>query len=136
MTGLGLVMLSVNGSGGSDVVNGIGIAVVGMLAVFSGLVVLSFLLPLLENWAERRPGKSSAEGQGRDKETPALTPLSPDEIAAVSAAIHAHFCLLDHIESMKLTWETYEKPYTPWRLAGRAELLQEWGSLQYRIRSR
>lgn len=136
MTGHGLVMLTVTGSEGSDLTNGIGIAVVGMLAVFSGLVVLSFLLPILQDWAERRLGRNSEDGSGREAGTAARTPLSPDEVVAVSAAVHAHFCLLDQMENMKLTWETYEKPYTPWRLAGRAELLQEWGSLQYRSRSR
>ncbi|MFO8182953.1 MAG: OadG family protein [Candidatus Aegiribacteria sp.] len=120
----------------ADMDNGLGIALVGMFTVFTGLVLLAFLLPVLENWVERRlrAGEGKAETAGASGASERK--LRPDEIVAVSAAIHAHFCLLDQVENMKLTWEAYEKPYTPWRLAGRAEILQEWGSLQNRIRSR
>lgn len=119
----------------TDLDNGLGIALVGMFTVFTGLVLLAFLLPALENWVERR--MRAGEGEARTGGTRGVSErkLRPDEIVAVSAAIHAHFCLLDQVENMKLTWESYEKPYTPWRLAGRAEILQEWGSLQNRIRS-
>ena len=123
--------------GGSvDIGNGFGIALVGMTAVFTGLVVLAFLLPVLENWVERRLRAAETAADAGDGSIAVKRPLSPEEVVAVAAAVHAHFCLLDQIENMKLTWETYEKPYTPWRLAGRAELLQEWGSLQNRSRSR
>ncbi|MCK4806576.1 MAG: OadG family protein [Candidatus Aegiribacteria sp.] len=119
----------------ADIEGGLGIALVGMVTVFTGLVVLAFMLPALESWIKDRFGlerkkKSSLSQQDTDK------PLTPEEVAAVSAAIHAHFCLLDQVENMKLTWEIHEKPYTPWRLAGRAELIQESGSLQNRVRSR
>ena len=112
---------------------GLGIAVVGMVTVFVGLVLLAFLLPMLENWVEGRLNRKRRL-QSEDP-TEGARELTPDEVAAVSAAIHAHFCLLDQVENMKLTWESYDKPFTPWRLAGRAELLQESGSLQKRIRS-
>lgn len=119
----------------TDMDNGFGIALVGMFTVFTGLVLLAFLLPALENWVERRlraaEGEAGADGTSGAPERK----LRPDEIVAVTAAIHAHFCLLDQVENMKLTWETYEKPYTPWRLAGRAEILQEWGTLRNRSRS-
>lgn len=120
----------------TDMDNGLGIALVGMFTVFTGLVLLAFLLPALENWVERRirAGEQKAETAGTSGTSERN--LRPDEIVAVSAAIHAHFCLLDQVENMKLTWEAYEKPYTPWRLAGRAEILQEWGSLRNRSRSR
>ena len=118
-----------------DIESGLGIALVGMTTVFSGLVILSLVLPALERWVEDRFGldrkkKASLLQQDTDKS------MTPVEVAAVSAAIHVHFCLLDQIENMKLTWETHEKPFTPWRLAGRAEHIQESGSLQNRVRSR
>ncbi len=126
----------ISAPGTGDLGNGLGIALVGMVAVFTGLVVLAFMLPILENWVERKLGVGGNTKGGDASADSRPRPLSPEEVVAVSAAVHAHFCLLDQMENMKLTWETYEKPYTPWRLAGRAELLQEWGSLQNRSRSR
>jgi len=120
---------------GSRADGGIGIAIVGMATVFIGLVVLSVMLPLLKKWAEGGFGKKGA-GEDGEEDLKAANKLGPREVAAITAAIHAHFCLLDQIENMKLTWEAYEKPYTPWRLAGKAELIQESGSLQNRIRRR
>lgn len=131
-----VMLLSIPGAGTVDVGSGLGIALVGMTAVFTGLVVLSLMLPALKSWVERKFGIGGRQGDDEGASIHRPRPLSPEEVAAVSAAIHAHFCLLDQMENMKLTWETYEKPYTPWRLAGRAELLQEWGSLQNRSRSR
>ena len=114
-----------------DLDNGIGIAMVGMTTVFTGLVVLALTLPVLKKWVEDRFGFAGADDSREHK---IERDLNREEIAAVSAALHAHFCLLDQLENMKLTWESYEKPYTPWRLAGRAEQFQETGSLQNRIR--
>jgi hypothetical protein len=118
-----------------DMGNGLGIALVGMVTVFIGLVCLAVLLPMLENWVEGKLRRQREE-QLSEESAGVARKLTPEEVVAVSAAIHAHFCLLDQVENMKLTWEAYEKPFTPWRLAGRAELLQESGSLQQRIRSR
>ncbi len=105
---------------------GAGIALVGMVMVFAGLIVLALLLPVLKRLVE-------GGGTADDKKDGGKAP-TPEEVAAISAAIHAHFCLMDRIENMKLTWEAYEKPYTPWRVAGRAQLLQEWGFLRNRSR--
>ncbi len=118
-----------------DMGSGLGIALVGMITVFIGLVCLALILPMLENWVEGRLRREREE-QSSGESSGVARKLTPEEVVAVSAAIHAHFCLLDQVENMKLTWEAYEKPFTPWRLAGRAELLQESGSLQQRIRSR
>ena len=120
----------------ADIEGGISIALVGMITVFTGLVVLAFMLPALESWIKngfsfKRRDKNKSSLSQQDTET-----LTSEEVAAVSAAIHAHFCLLDQVENMKLTWEAYDKPYTPWKLAGRAEHIQESGSLQNRVRSR
>ncbi|MBD3278048.1 MAG: hypothetical protein GF388_07100 [Candidatus Aegiribacteria sp.] len=114
-----------------DLGNGVGIALVGMTTVFVGLVVLALILPALKKWVEDRFGLAKGEDS---QELETKREMTREELAAVSAALHAHFCLLDQVENMKLTWESYEKPYTPWRLAGRAEHLQESGSLQNRIR--
>ena len=133
----GTVILAAVQLNTADLEGGLGIALVGMITVFTGLIVLAFMLPALESWIENRFGldrkkknKSSLLQQDTDRT------MTPVEVAAVSAAIHAHFCLLDQVENMKLTWEIHEKPYTPWRLAGRAEHIQESGSLQNRVRSR
>ena len=115
--------------------DGTGIAVVGMITVFAGLVGLTFMLPLLQKWTDRGQIRRD-RGDAAVDETPAAIRLAPVELAAISAAIHAHVCFLDQAEKMKLTWEDHEKPYTPWRLAGRSEHLQGTESLQNRIRSR
>ncbi|MCK4672007.1 MAG: OadG family protein [Candidatus Aegiribacteria sp.] len=113
---------------------GLGIALVGMITVFTGLVCLSFFLPALEKWVEDGFGLRKKTERSENSGGKTIRRLSPHEIAAVSAAIHAHFCFLDQIENMKLTWETHEKPYSPWRLAGKAEQLQKTGSLWNRSR--
>ena len=131
----GAVILSKIQFNTANIEGGFGIALVGMTTVFTGLVVLAFMLPALESWIEDRFGLNR-----RKKDKSSLSQqdaaMTPEEVAAVSAAIHAHFCLLDQVENMKLTWEAHEKPYTPWKLAGRAEHIQESGSLQNRVRSR
>ena len=133
----GAVILATIQFNTADIEGGFGIALVGMITVFTGLVALVFMLPALERWIKdrfglnrRRMDKLSLLRQDTDKT------MTPEEVAAVSAAIHAHFCLLDQVENMKLTWEAHEKPYSPWKLAGRAEHIQESGSLQNRVRSR
>ncbi len=121
-------------SNSESIHGGLGIALVGMLTVFSGLVCLSFFLPVLEKWVENGFGLRKKTEKGENAEGKSIRHLSPHEITAVSAAIHAHFCFLDQIENMKLTWETHEKPYSPWRLAGKAEQLQKTGSVWNRSR--
>ncbi len=113
---------------------GLGIAFVGMLTVFIGLICLSIFLPVLEKWVENGFGLRKKEERSENAGKKTVRRLSPHEIIAVSAAIHAHFCFLDQIEHMKLTWETHEKPYSPWRLAGKAEQLQKTGSVWNRSR--
>ena len=106
------------------------IAFVGMLTVFSGLVILSFSLPLIRRMAEGRKKETTAvSGAGPDE-------LSREEIAAITTAIHIHLTRISRLEDMKLTWEMYEKPYTPWRLAGRAKILTDRASFRHRNRSR
>lgn len=114
---------------------GLGIALVGMLTVFIGLVCLSFFLPALEKWVENGFGLRKKTERSENSRGKAIRRLSPHEITAISAAIHAHFCFLDQIENMKLTWESHEKPYSPWRLAGKAEQLQKTGSVWNRSRA-
>ena len=119
----------------TDIEGGFGIALVGMVTVFTGLVVLALMLPALENWIKDRFGLSWFQKRSSLSRQDSEKSMTVEEVAAVSAAIHAHYCLLDQVENMKLTWEAHEKPYTPWKLAGRAEHIQESGSLQNRVRS-
>ncbi len=121
-------------SNSESIHGGFGIALVGMLTVFSGLVCLSFFLPALEKWVENGFGLRKKTEKGENTGGKSIRYLSPHEITAISAAIHTHFCFLDQIENMKLTWETHEKPYSPWRLAGKAEQLQKTGSVWNRSR--
>lgn len=131
-----IVLLNSVQSGTDEISGGIGIAVVGMLTVFIGLVVLAFLLPVLERWVENGFRlRKKADPSGSDNGKRVIPRLTKEGIAAISTAIHVHFLLLDQIENMKLTWEIHEKPYSPWKLAGRAEHIQETGSLQNRSRS-
>lgn len=113
--------------------DGGGIALVGMATVFVGLLVLSLSLPLLRRTSEERAKAGQREGEDGDRRAPRL---SEQEKAAIAAAIHVHLNSLDQLERMKLTWEMYERPYSPWRLAGRAEALEARGALTFRLGSR
>ena len=131
----GAVILAAVGISNTNLEGGFGIALVGMVTVFTGLVVLALMLPALERWIKDRFGLRILKKRSSLSQQDSETNMTLEEVAAVSAAIHAHFCLLDQVENMKLTWEAHEKPYTPWKFAGRAEHIQESGSLQNRVRS-
>ncbi len=131
----GAVILAAVGISNTDIEGGFGIALVGMVTVFTGLLVLALMLPALERWIKDRFGLSILQKRSSLSQQDSEKTMTLEEVAAVSAAIHAHFCLLDQVENMKLTWESHEKPYTPWKFAGRAEHIQESGSLQNRVRS-
>lgn len=108
------------------------IALVGMATVFSGLVILSFSLPLIRRMAEGRKKKPAvAAGHSEEK-----VELSKEEVVAITAAVHAHISQINRLEDMQLTWEMYERPYTPWRLAGRARTLTDRAAFRQRNRSR
>ena len=59
-----------------------------------------------------------------------------EEVVAITAAVHAHISQINRLADMQLTWEMYEKPYTPWRLAGRAKILTDRAAFRQRNRSR
>jgi len=135
MMAAGAVILAAVTISSTDIEGGFGIALVGMVTVFTGLVVLALMLPALERWIKDRFGLRTLKKGSSLSQQDSKKNMTLEEVAAVSAAIHAHFCLLDQVENMKLTWEAHEKPYTPWKFAGRAEHIQESGSLQNRVRS-
>lgn len=107
------------------------LALIGMGTVFIGLVILSLSLPLIRKIAE---GKSSKKTTSDSDSVP--PELTKDEIVAVTTAIHMHYLKTSHMEDMKLTWEMYERPYSPWRLAGRSKLLLDRAAFRQRNRSR
>ncbi len=99
---------------------GLRLTLIGMSTVFIGLVVLSFSLPLIKKLAEGKKKESlKVIATGDPNE------LSKDEVVAITTAIHAHFLRINQMEDMKLTWEMYERPYSPWRLAGRSRMLMD-----------
>jgi len=117
-----------------DMSNGLGIAMVGMLTVFTGLVTLTILLPILKRMVEKGTDRApSCTDEGNIEES---RPLTHAEVAAISTAIHAQICFQDQAENMKLTWEDHDKPFSPWRLAGRAEHISGLEIVQSRSRSR
>ena len=107
------------------------IAFVGMATVFSGLVIVSLSLPLIRRMAEGRkkplPVKKTAEDPAE---------LTREEVVAITTAVHAHISQINRLADMQLTWQMYEKPYTPWRLAGRAKVLTDRAAFRQRNRSR
>lgn len=105
----------------------------GMLVVFAGLVILSLFLPVLRKMLERRAGPEQSP-QPRGETPPA--PPSDEEIAAVVCALHSHLAQIEHMEHLHLTWGMYDKPYKPWRLAGRAEFMMGRQGVQARPRNR
>lgn len=107
------------------------IAFVGMITVFSGLVILSLSLPLIRRMAEGRKKVPVAKRAAEKADE-----LSKDEVVAIMTAVHAHLTQINRIADMQLTWEMYEKPYSPWRLAGRAKVLTDRAAFRQRNRSR
>ncbi len=111
---------------------GVRISVIGMTIVFSGLVILSLSLPLIKRLAEGKKKKS----EHNEATTLGTGELTEEEIVAITVAIHAHFAKISRIEDMQLTWEMYDRPYSPWRLAGRSRILMDRTAFSQRNRSR
>lgn len=106
------------------------LALIGMSTVFMGLVILSLSLPLIKRIAE---GKKKSKDNSDFTED--VNELTPDQVVAITTAIHAHILRINQMEDMKLTWEMYERPYTPWRLAGRSKMLMDRTTTRQRKRS-
>lgn len=119
------------GDGGSG--GGLLLGLEGMLVVFAGLVLLALFLPLLRKMLERRAGKEAAQ-KPQVEASPA--PPTDEEIAAVVCALHSHLTQIEQMEHLHLTWGMYDKPYKPWRLAGRAEFMMGRQGVQARPRNR
>lgn len=110
---------------------GVRIALVGMTTVFAGLAILALALPVIRRIAEGKKKPPATAGGATDASEP-----SREEIVAITAAIHAHITRISMMQNAKLTWEMYEKPYTPWRLAGRSRVLTNQSLFRQRNRSR
>lgn len=98
-----------------------GLGIIGMAVLVAVLVALGVLLPRL---------------QKRHPEPDCPPPPTEEEVMAAVCAIHATFSSLDQMEHVHMTWRMYEKPYRPWRLAGRAEFLMGKQSVHTRARNR
>ncbi len=107
------------------------IAFVGMATVFSGLVILSLSLPLIRRLAEGKKKPAAVKNAAIDP-----AELTREEVVAITTAVHAHISQINRLADMQLTWQMYEKPYTPWRLAGRAKVLTDRAAFRQRNRSR
>lgn len=118
----------------SLVAMGVQITWLGLATVFAGLLLLALLLPVLRLLVEsgRKPQVlKRVDSNPLSGQSPTLT---PEEVAAVTAAIHTHFAHLDRVHESRMTWQDHEKPYSPWRLAGRAKILLAKSSLRLRDR--
>lgn len=115
MTGNPLILALLSTEPSPPVSEGLQVTLLGITAVFGGLLLLAVLLPLIRRASETEKAPSPAGKAAQE--------LSPEEVAAVSVAIHTHLCRLEQEEETKLTWQDHDKPYSPWRLAGRAKML-------------
>ncbi len=93
---------------------GVPVAIVGYLIVFTALVVLyvvfTYLAKVLEYQARKR-----CEREGRKICTDNDDFVINGEVsAAISMALHLHFSEMHDIESGKLTVKQVSKRYTPW----------------------
>lgn len=113
---------------------GVQITWLGLATVFAGLLLLALLLPVLRLMVES--GRKPQDAKKADSQSSCAQSMTlvPEEVAAVTAAIHAHFAHLDREHESKMTWQDHEKPYSPWRLAGRAKILLAKSSLRLRDR--
>ena len=131
MMATAILLNALQGAPNQELLNiGYKLALIGMSTVFIGLVILSFSLPLIKRIAEGR--KKSTDNTVSIDDPSELT---PDQVVAITTAIHAHILRINQMEDMKLTWEMYERPYTPWRLAGRSKMLMDRTSTRQRKRS-
>ena len=93
---------------------GITIAVVGYLIVFTALVVLFIiftnLAKLLEYQARKRCERA---GKIKHEDLDDFS-VSGEVSAAISLALHLHFNEMHDVESGKLTVKRVSKRYTPW----------------------
>jgi Na+-transporting methylmalonyl-CoA/oxaloacetate decarboxylase gamma subunit len=127
----GALIQAVQSSANPDLLDiGYRIAFVGMATVFSGLVILSLSLPMIRRMAEGKPKKAAVVSDGETCE------LTREEVVAITAAVHAHMTQITRLAVMQLTWQMYERPYSPWRLAGRAKVLTDRAAFRQRNRSR
>lgn len=127
----GALIQAVQSSANPDLLDiGYRIAFVGMATVFSGLVILSLSLPMIRRMAEGKPKKAAVVSNGETGE------LTREEVVAITAAVHAHMTQITRLADMQLTWQMYERPYSPWRLAGRAKVLTDRAAFRQRNRSR
>lgn len=108
---------------------GFKLSMIGMSTVFIGLVVLALSLPLIRKLAEGKKKQSVPEVVAETTDE-----LSEEHVIAITTAIHAHFLKINQMEDMKLTWKMYEKPYSPWRLAGRSRMLMNRTASRQRSR--
>lgn len=107
------------------------ITFVGMVIVYAGLLVLCFSLPLISRLAQGKKQRVKEDPSAAD-----TNDLTKEEVVAVTVAIHSHLTKINRMEDTILTWELYDRPYTPWRLAGRSRLLLNRAALRQRNRSR
>ena len=137
MTACTLLIAAVAQADDALLTQGARVSAVGMVIVFIGLVVLTLTLPQLRRVVERIEGRKAAKREAAVQEQTAQNPaVSDEEVAAAVCAINAHLKSLEQIESVRLTLGLYDKPYRPWRLAGRAEVLLGRQALGSRSRNR
>lgn len=129
---MGITVLAVIGASPSPALlsEGFQVTMLGVIAVFAGLALLAVLLPVIRKSAEAG-GPVPVLRKAAPEPSKSLT---PEEVAAVAVAIHTHLCRLDQECERKITWQDHEKPYSPWRLAGRAKTLLARTSLRLRDR--
>ncbi len=134
MTAAAVLIAAVAQTGGHATAQGARVSVVGMVIVFIGLVVLTLILPLLRKIIERSDSRRASVESRLEPVQPAAP--TEEEMAAVVSALNAHLHSLEQIEHVRLTLGLYDKPYRPWRLAGRAEVLLGRQALGGRPRNR
>lgn len=135
MTAWTLLIAAMAQAEDSALSQGARVSVVGLIIVFVGLVILTLILPQLrrvldgmESRKARREAVPEQAAQGAG--------VTDEEVAAAVSAINAHLLSLEQIERVRLTLGLYDKPYRPWRLAGRAEVLLGRQALGGRPRNR
>jgi len=88
--------------------DGIMIALVGILIVFSSLAVMSLIVRFLKRFVSPRSGR-------RDTATvPEHNGVSGEVVAAIAAALQYHLFELHDEERTIITIKKVSKPYSPW----------------------
>ena len=105
-----------------DGFNAVQFSIIGMLAVFCGLAVISLYIAVLPRLlllfrSPRKTKKRSRAKRSKTAEIPKNNSNSIEIFIAIAAAMHLHRSSSE--TNQKITWQRYDAEDSPWQTAGK-----------------